>query len=548
MRNKENILLAGGGGHCKVVIDAIERAGFYNIFGIVDPGIRKGDNVLGIPVIGDDGALSGFFKRGIRYAFISVGSVANCNARKTLYKKLKDIGFDLPVIIHPKAVVAPDVKIGEGTFIAASSAVNPGTVIGKNVILNTRSSVDHDCVIDDFVHIAPGVTLSGGVKIGSGTHVGTGASVTQYLKIGKDCVIGAGTTLRHDMKKKSRNFGMDARPLKRRKVFIIAEAGVNHNGSRETARKMIDAAKKAGADAIKFQTFRAEGIARKSAPKADYQKKTTSGKESHFAMLKRLELDQNDHRSLLAYCRKKRIKFLSSPFDEKSIDMLVKLGLQIFKVPSGEITNLPYLRKIGGLKKSVILSTGMSDMEEIEKALSALIKSGTPKDNITVLQCSTEYPAPYKDVNLLAMLTIKNAFKVNVGYSDHAAGPEAAIAAAALGAGVIEKHFTLDKNMPGPDHKASLEPGEFSLMVKALRNVEKALGDGTKRVSRSEEKNKPITRKSIVAAKRIKKGERFTVKNITAKRPATGISCSFWESVVGKTAKKDFKKDGFIQL
>jgi N,N'-diacetyllegionaminate synthase len=332
------------------------------------------------------------------------------------------------------------------------------------------------------------------------------------------------------------------------KTFIIAEAGVNHNGSVEIAKRMIEVAKECGADAIKFQTFKAEEVVSKYAPKAEYQKQTTGDIESHLQMLKKLELSFDDFIVLKEYCDKLGIMFLSTPFDFESIDFLNSLGVEIFKIPSGEITNLPYLEKIGKLRKKVILSTGMADLGEIEDALDILISCGTKKENITVLHCNTEYPTPYEDVNLLAMLTIKEAFKVKVGYSDHTLGIEIPIAAVALGASVIEKHFTLDKNMEGPDHKASLEPHELKAMIDAIRNIEKALGNGIKKPSKSELKNKDIARKSIVAKREIKKGEIFTEDNITVKRPGNGISPMRWYEVLGKVAPRDYKEDEIIEI
>ena len=332
------------------------------------------------------------------------------------------------------------------------------------------------------------------------------------------------------------------------RVFIIAEAGVNHNGDILIAKKLVDAAKEAGADAIKFQTFKAENMVSRYAQKAEYQKKTTLKDESQFEMIKKLELNREEHKELISYCKKKNLLFLSSAFDLASIDLLNELGLEIFKIPSGEITNLPYLRKVGALNKKIILSTGMSDLGEIEDALDILINAGTPKENITVLHCNTEYPTPFEDVNLKAILTIGHAFGVAVGYSDHTPGIEVPIAAVALGATVVEKHFTLDRNLPGPDHKASLEPHELKMMVEAIRHIEKALGDGIKRPSPSELKNKPIARKGIVAARDIVKGEAFTEENITAKRPGTGINPMEWDDIIGKTAKKSLKEDENIEL
>jgi len=330
------------------------------------------------------------------------------------------------------------------------------------------------------------------------------------------------------------------------KTFIIAEAGVNHNGSIDLAKQMIDVALEAGADAVKFQTFKTENLVSKNAPKADYQKISTENNESQFEMIKKLELDENAHKILFVYCREKRLQFLSSPFDLDSIDLLNKLGMEIFKIPSGEITNLPYLRKIGELGKKVILSTGMADLEEIEDALDVLTNEGTELNNITLLHCNSEYPTPIEDVNLQAMQTIAAAFNVKVGYSDHTIGIEVPVAAVALGASIIEKHFTLDKTMEGPDHKASLEPEELKAMVHAIRNIEKALGNGIKKASPSELKNKSVVRKSIVAACDIQRGEIFTEKNIIVKRPGTGISPIRWDEIVGKTSTKDYHEDDLI--
>ena len=330
------------------------------------------------------------------------------------------------------------------------------------------------------------------------------------------------------------------------KVFIIAEAGVNHNGSIALAKKLIDVASEAGADAVKFQTFKAEKVVSKNAPKAAYQKKTTDPAESQFEMIKKLELDVNAHKELMTYCKQKHIMFLSTPFDHASIELLNNLGLEIFKIPSGEITNLPYLRHIGSLKKRVIMSTGMADIGEIEDALDVLITAGTPKENITILHANTMYPTPMEDVNLRAMQTIACTFGCDVGYSDHTLGIEVPIAAVAMGAKVIEKHFTLDKTMEGPDHKASLEPDELKAMVQAIRNIEKALGTGIKKPSPSERPNIEVARKSIVAAKPIKKGELLTKENLTIKRPGNGISPMRWDEIVGTKAIKDYEEDELL--
>ena len=330
------------------------------------------------------------------------------------------------------------------------------------------------------------------------------------------------------------------------KVFIIAEAGVNHNGSIDLAKKLIDVAVNSGADAVKFQTFKAENLATKNAQKAKYQKDGTDIKESQFDMLKKLELNIEVHKELILYCNRKKIVFLSSPFDHESIELLKSLDLEIFKIPSGEITNLPYLRHIGKLNKKIILSTGMSTIVEVKNALDVLINSGTKKDKIIVLHANTEYPTPMEDVNLRAMVTIGKELDVDFGYSDHTLGIEVDIAAVAMGASCIEKHFTLDCNMDGPDHKASLEPNQLKAMVTAIRNIEKALGSGIKKPSKSELPNIQIVRKSIIAKIKIKKGETLTEQNLSAKRPGGGISPMKWDDIIGTKSAKDYNEDELI--
>lgn len=329
-------------------------------------------------------------------------------------------------------------------------------------------------------------------------------------------------------------------------VFVIAEAGVNHNGNINIAKELIDAAAEAGADAVKFQSFKVEEMICQGTEKALYQKEITGSFETQFDMLKKLELSKQIHIELIEYCHKKKIQFLSSPFDTKSLWMLCELGLSIIKIPSGEITNLPYLREIAKTGKDVILSTGMSCLEEIRTAKMILQNNGTK--NIAVLHCNTQYPTPMEDVNLNAMLTLKKKLGVPVGYSDHTEGFEVPIAAVALGAKIIEKHFTLDKRMQGPDHKASIEPLELKQMVNSIRNIEKALGKQEKIVSPSEIENQTIVRKSIVAARRIQKGEVFSNANLTTKRPGLGISPMNWDNVIGKVANKDYEIDEMIKL
>lgn len=330
------------------------------------------------------------------------------------------------------------------------------------------------------------------------------------------------------------------------KVIIIAEAGVNHNGDINLAYKLIDEAKNAGADIVKFQTAKAENLISKYAEKADYQKITTDKNESQLEMCKKLMLDFSDYANLKKYCDSKCITFLSTPFDIESIEFLNKIDMPFWKLPSGEITNYPYLVEIGKTKKSVLMSTGMSNIDEIKTAINVLKENGCP--NIKLLHCNTEYPTPFEDVNLKAIGTLKNEFNVEVGYSDHTKGIEVPIAAVAMGAMIIEKHFTLDRNMDGPDHKASLEPNELKIMVESIRNIEKAIGDGNKIPSNSELRNINIARKSIVAKTNIKKGEIFTTDNITTKRPGNGITPMKWNEILGKIAIRDFKEDELIEI
>lgn len=333
------------------------------------------------------------------------------------------------------------------------------------------------------------------------------------------------------------------------KTLIIAEAGVNHNGSMESAKKLIDVAAQAGVDYVKFQTFKTENLVSKSAQKADYQQRNMNdGDTSQYAMLKKLELSPEQHLELISYCQTKGVKFFSTAFDLESIDFLASLQLGLWKIPSGEITNYPYIKKIAQYKEPVILSTGMSTLNEINDAVAILLKFGVTKEQITILHCNTEYPTPMVDVNLKAMQTMKVDFGLQTGYSDHTQGIEIPIAAVVLGATIIEKHFTLDRSMDGPDHKASLEPVELKAMVSAIRNVEQALGDGKKTVSLSESKNKSIARKSIVAARKIEKNELLTEENLTVKRPGNGLSPMQWEEVVGIYAIRSFEADEQIVL
>lgn len=329
-------------------------------------------------------------------------------------------------------------------------------------------------------------------------------------------------------------------------IYIIAEAGVNHNGKLDLALKLCDAAKDAGVDAVKFQTWKTENIVTASARQAAYQTANTGKEESQYDMLKNLELSYDHFRCIQDYCKKIGIDFLSTPDEEESLQFLVSLGLPFIKVGSGEVTNIPYLRKIGACKKPVILSTGMSTLAQVANAYDTLLKAGAAE--VSLLHCTTNYPCPMDEVNLQAMVTLRNAFKCKVGYSDHTMGTEIPVAAAALGAEIIEKHFTLDRTMDGPDHKASLEPAELRLMVQQIRNIEAALGDGIKKPNKSEAENAKVVQKSILAKHSIKKGETLTEENLTVKRAGAGIPSSLWDAVVGCRAIKDYDIDEPIKL
>lgn len=332
------------------------------------------------------------------------------------------------------------------------------------------------------------------------------------------------------------------------RIIVIAEAGVNHNGSLSLAKQLIDAAAAAEVDYVKFQTFKTENLVTLNAEKAEYQQRNTGETESQFSMLKKLELSKKDHEELIDYCRLRNVKFFSTAFDLESLDYLHSLNLGLWKIPSGELTNYPYLKKIAGFGEPVILSTGMSELEEVREALQVLLSNGLKREHITLLHCTTEYPTPWTDVNLRAMQTLQDTFGVNVGYSDHTEGIEVPIAAAALGAKVIEKHFTVDRNLPGPDHKASLEPAELKAMVTAVRHIEESLGDGRKIIAESERKNRDIARKSIIAARDIAQGEVLRETDLIVMRPGTGISPMRWNEVIGRIAIRNFRKGDCIEL
>jgi N,N'-diacetyllegionaminate synthase len=546
----KSLLLIGGGGHCRSCIDVIEAEGKYQIAGIVNLSRGNREQTHGYNVLGVDEDLQELLKKHPN-ALITVGQIKSPDMRLKLFEQVQRLGFELPNIISPRAYVSPYACLGTGTIVMHDALINAGAIIGNNCILNTKSLVEHDAIVEDHCHISTGSIVNGGTVIREKTFVGSNTITKEYITIGKHSVIGGGLRVVCDVPdntwmNKDKLF-IDKKMMSQDKVLVIAEAGVNHNGSLVTAKQLVDVASEAGADMVKFQTFSADRLVTILANKAEYQYKTTDASESQHTMIRKLELSREMHEDLIAYCKQCGIEFFSTGFDTQSIDLLLEFGMKQFKIPSGEITNLQYLRHVGSIGKPVILSTGMATLGEIESALDVLETSGTQRKNITVLHCNTEYPTPMEDVNLKAMLAIRDTFGIKIGYSDHTLGIEVPIAAVAMGATVIEKHFTLDRTLPGPDHAASLEPHELKEMVNAIRNIEKAMGDGIKKPSPSEMKNMAIARKSIVAKKRINKGEVFTEENLTTKRPGTGISPMEWDNIIGKYAEEDYAMDDLIR-
>ncbi len=545
----QKIILIGGGGHCKSVIDAIEAGGIYSIKGILDVPRNLGKPLLGYSITGTDEDIENLAAKG--YCFvITMGQIKNSGLRQRTYERLKACNAAMATIIAPTAYISKHASIGEGTVVLHHVTVNAGASIGCNNIINTGSNIEHDVHTGDHCHIATHAVLNGDCHVDNGVFVGSNSVLAQGVTIVADVVIGAGAVIYKNIEEPGVYAG---NPVKK-----YPDAANNyHSRSRcepqrklENAFRLVDAASEAGVDYVKFQTFKAEHLVAKSAKKAEYQiSNTGNATESQLQMLKKLELSHEDHEQLIAYCKQKNIHFFSTAFDLESLEYLAELGLEFVKIPSGEITNLPYLRKAAKLFKKVIVSTGMATMSEIRDAVATFTSEGVAAANITILHCNTEYPTPMKDVNLKAMLHIQQEMGTAIGYSDHTLGIEVPIAAVALGATVIEKHFTLDQDMEGPDHKASLEPEALKAMVEAIRNVEAALsGSGYKEPSASEMKNTHIARKSIVAKTDIKKGERFSEENITTKRPGTGISPMRWDEVIGQVAEQDYNSDDLIVL
>ena len=538
-----DIILIGAGGHTASCIDVIESDGRFRVAGLVGTEDELHQRVCGYEVIATDRDLQRLVRE-YRYALVTVGQIKAAESRRRLYEGARAAGFELPVIVSPHARVSQHAHIGEGSIIMYGAMLNADVRVGANCIINSNALVEHGAEVGDHCHIATGVIINGDVRVGAGSFVGSGALTRNGVSIGTGSVVGMGTVVRRDLPDGTTHWSSDARSS----VLIIAEAGVNHNGDLDIARRLIDVAAESGADIVKFQTFNADRLATKGAVKADYQVEATGSAESQHEMLRRLELSPAMHDALIAHAAMRGIEFMSTAFDEESVDLLASKGLKRFKVPSGEITNLPYLRRISAVAAEVIISTGMATLKEISAAIAVLEAGGILRSRITILHCTTDYPAQMQDVNLLAMQTIAGEFGVRVGYSDHTQGIEVSIAAVALGARILEKHFTLDRRLPGPDHKASLMPDQLTAMVSAIRNISMALGDGIKGPSPSEVRNLPIVRKSLVAIRPISAGEVFSMKNIGAKRPGTGISPMRLDDVLGKLAPRRFAPDELIEL
>ena len=547
--DKKDIVILGASGFAKEILWLLEEnnkiVDEWNILGFIDRSYpSKKELIHGYEVVGDDEWLVNYEDE-----IHVVCGVGSASLRKKIVQTFQDKeNIIFPNLISRSAVLSDSVKMGRGCIVCTNSVLTVDICLGNFVTVNYDCTIGHDAVLEDFITLYPSVNVSGNVHIQSETEIGVGTQIIQGLTVGENTIIGAGAVVVRDIPSNCTAVGNPAKVIKqeRMKTLIIAEAGLNHNGDIELAKKMIREAKRCGADIVKFQTAKVEMLVSKNAQKADYQKETTGSEETQYDMIKKLLLSFEEFETLNKYCQDNEIIFLSTPFDLPSIDFLNQLEMPFWKIPSGEITNLPYLIKVAETHKPIILSTGMSTLDEIEAAMTVLQDNGCSE--ITLLHCTTEYPAPYLDVNLKAMQTLKETFKVPVGYSDHTNGLEISVAAVAMGATVIEKHFTLDRTMEGPDHKASLEPDELAKMVSAIRNVELALGNGEKKPAQSEKKNKEIARKSITASRNIKTGDVFSEDNITTKRPGNGISPMSWFEVLGLKAGKDFEEDELIVL
>lgn len=541
--SKKEIILIGAGGHAASSIDVIESEGRFRIAGLIGVEEDLGHRICGYEVIATDNDL-GKLANEYKYAIVTIGQIKSPKNRIFLYNSALSASFTLPSIVSPEAYVSKHASIGAGTIVMHGAMVNAKATLGENCIVNSNSVIEHGVHIGDHCHISTGVILNGGTTVGSNTFIGSATLSKQEISIGKNCIVDMGSVIRCDIPADTTHWA----PAGRDKVTIIAEAGVNHNGDINLARQLIDAAAIAGVDIVKFQTFTADRLVTKNAVKAEYQIAANGSEESQYRMLKRLELDAKMHKDLFEHAKKRGIEFLSTAFDEDSVDFLAQIGLRRFKVPSGEINHLAYLRRIAAVAEEIIISTGMATLSEIGAAISVFEAAGIDRRHITLLHCTTDYPANIDEANISAMRTMAQEFGTKVGYSDHTQGIEIATAAVALGASVVEKHFTLDRALPGPDHKASLDVDQLREMVVAIRNVTDSFGDGIKRPTSQELRNIPIVRKSLVAKFPIRAGEILSAANIVAKRPGTGISPMRLDEVIGRLAPRDFAADEMIEL
>ena len=538
---KKQLLLIGGGGHCRSCIDVIRSTKQYDIVGILDIAEKVGETVDGVPVVGTDEDLNRFLAN-VDECLITVGQIGNGQLRKHLYQQVEKEKGQFATIIASSATVAETAEIGLGTIVMHHAIVNAGAYLGTNTIVNTLALIEHDAYIGAYSHVSTRATVNGNAHIDEHCFIGSHAVIFNQCSVGESSVVGGGQVVRHDLPKGSKPNNIINQNLK---VFVIAEAGVNHNGDIKLAKQMVEVAANSGADAVKFQTFRAEELSTAYAEKADYQKKCNSEHESQQEMLKALELPEPVYPDLVAYCDQKGIEFMSTAFDTQSMDFLVKLGIKRIKIPSGELTNVPLLRHCAKQDLPIILSTGMASLAEVVEAKAVLLDAGVKAADLSILHCNTAYPTPFCDANLACIQTLSK-LGCAVGYSDHTLGDEAIIASIALGAGIVEKHFTLDRTMKGPDQATSLEPDELLVMVNRIRNIEMAFGNGVKEPTESELSNIMIGRKSIVAKRNIEVGEVLNDSNITTKRPATGISAADWDKVIGTKSIRSYKLDDQI--
>ncbi len=538
------LLLIGGGGHCRSCIDVIRLTNRYEIVGILDTADKVGVSVDGVPVIGTDAELKKYLAQ-VDECLITVGQVGDGALRKNLYTKVVAANGRLATVLSPSAYVSESANIGGGTIVMHHAIVNAGATVAQNVILNSMSLIEHDAKISSHTHISTRATVNGGTMIGESCFIGSHAVIFNHCSVGKYSIVGGGQVVRHDLPEASKPSDVFNKH-KALPTFVIAEAGVNHNGDVQLAMEMIEVAAKAGADAVKFQTFRAEDLSTAYAEKADYQKRETSEDESQQEMLKALELPEAVYTQLIDHCEAQGVEFMSTAFDIQSMDFLVALGIQRIKIPSGELTNVPLLRHCAKQGLPIILSTGMASFEEVSYAKKILVDAGVKINNLSILHCNTAYPTPFEDANLACIQSLSK-LGATVGYSDHTLGDEAVIASIAMGALIVEKHFTLDRNLPGPDQSTSLEPDELSYMIERIRHIEQAFGNGVKEPTASELSNISVARKSIVASKLIKVGDVFSDENLTTKRPGNGVSAALWDTVIGGVSTRCYNVDEQIE-